>query len=246
MDNAGGAELASAELASAELASAELAAAAAPPDVVVLQSTAIVDHICSVSAERLAELVGGEVGGSRRVDLQELTATLCRLGEFTSKAGGSAANTARGLASGFGVRAALVAARGADEWGALFAGSMRRAGVDTQHLVVQPGATGRSLILTSSGGRTMRTCMAADVYVRPDSITPAHFAGARWAVLSGYSFYRGDQLERAAAAARAAGARSRLTSPPSRSSPPSGRKSWRCWTPECLTSCLEMRRRHWR
>ena len=39
-----------------------------------------------------------------------------QVGEYFSKAGGSAANTTRGLA-GFGVRAKLLGVRGFDEWG---------------------------------------------------------------------------------------------------------------------------------
>ena len=46
-----------------------------------------------------------------------------RVGEFTTKAGGSAANTARGLAHGFDVRTALLGAVGQDEWGKLFVSS---------------------------------------------------------------------------------------------------------------------------
>jgi sugar/nucleoside kinase (ribokinase family) len=43
-----------------------------------------------------------------------------RVGEFTTKAGGSAANTARGLAHGFDVRTALLGAVGQDEWVSFF------------------------------------------------------------------------------------------------------------------------------
>ena len=48
------------------------------------------------------------------------------VGEFTTKAGGSAANTARGLARGFDVRVGLIGAVGRDEWGGLFVESMSR------------------------------------------------------------------------------------------------------------------------
>ena len=50
-----------------------------------------------------------ELGGSHRVDLEEVRRLLAESGEYYSRAGGSAANTTRGLA-GFGVRVRLVSA----------------------------------------------------------------------------------------------------------------------------------------
>jgi sugar/nucleoside kinase (ribokinase family) len=44
--------------------------------------------------------ISGEVGGSERIGPDELQRILMSVGEFTTKAGGSAANTARGLAHG--------------------------------------------------------------------------------------------------------------------------------------------------
>lgn len=51
--------------------------------------------------------VNDELGGSHRVDLEEVRRLLAESGEYYSRAGGSAANTTRGLA-GFGVRVRLV------------------------------------------------------------------------------------------------------------------------------------------
>ena len=51
---------------------------------------------------------------------------LAKVGDFYSKAGGSAANTTRALA-GFGVRTQMLGTRGQDEWGTLFISSMKRA-----------------------------------------------------------------------------------------------------------------------
>lgn len=81
----------------------EAGMAAAPAEVVVLQASAIVDHVCAVDEATLSELVNEETGGSRRATVEDLTSILSNVGEFNSKAGGSAANTARGLASGAGI-----------------------------------------------------------------------------------------------------------------------------------------------
>lgn len=56
--------------------------------------------------------VDDELGGSHRVTLEEVRRILAEAGEYYSRAGGSAANTTRGLA-GFGVHARLV---GGCEW----------------------------------------------------------------------------------------------------------------------------------
>jgi hypothetical protein len=65
-------------------------------EVVLLQAVAIVDHVCvSEDAASLRALVDGEIGGSQRVDMAEIQRLLSNVGEYLSKAGGSAANTAR-------------------------------------------------------------------------------------------------------------------------------------------------------
>ena len=126
------------------------------------------------------------------------------MGEYYSKAGGSAANTTRGLA-GFGVRTQLLGARGFDEWGTLFTSSMKRAGVDVSRLEVKPGPTARSCILSCGGQRTMRTCLAGSPALSADELSPADFAGVQWAYLSAYCCYQPGLLERAVELARAAG-----------------------------------------
>ena len=47
-----------------------------------------------------------------------------RAGGFTTKAGGSAANTCRSLSQGFQVPTALVGAVGTDKWGVMFQQSL--------------------------------------------------------------------------------------------------------------------------
>ena len=167
-----------------------------PPEVLALQPIAIVDHVCQIQSEAsLRALVGGEaIGGSHRISQEEVSALLSEVGEFTSKAGGSAANTTRGLA-GLGVKAALVGARGLDEYGAIFSSSMRRAHVDVSRVVAAPGPTGRCVILSFQGQRTMRTSMAGCPRLAPAELTAADFAGVKYAFLSAYVLYNEGEGE---------------------------------------------------
>ena len=175
-----------------------------------------------------------ELGGSSRVTSDQLQALLIKAGEFATKAGGSAANTLRSLAQGFEVKASLVGAAGADEWGGLFRRSLERAGVDVSQMLTKAGSTGRCAVITSGTERTMRTAMEDAVRLSPDDLRPEHFgecfpftarkgggcregrgtdtavtrtAGAAWFVLNGYAFYGEGLVEKAVAAARAAGCR---------------------------------------
>lgn len=179
-----------------------------PAEVVVVQQAAIVDHVCVVEERMLPALLGGgeETGGSRRVAPDELSALLERVGQFSSRAGGSATNVARGLA-GFGVCAALVGARGDDAWGAELDASLARAGVDASRMRVLAGRpTGRCCVLASGAQRTMRTCLKGAAALAADDLAPADVAGATWAFLSSYSLYAPGLLQRAAEVAAAAGA----------------------------------------
>lgn len=79
-----------------------------PAEVVLLQPVALVDHLCAVDEATAHELANGQLGGSSRCTTEQLQQLLLQVGEFSCRAGGSASNVARGLASGFGVAAAVV------------------------------------------------------------------------------------------------------------------------------------------
>ena len=79
-----------------------------PAEVVLLQSVAVVDHLCTVDEQTVIKLSKGAIGGSRRCTGTQLQQLLSEVGEFTCRAGGSASNVARGLATGFGVATAVV------------------------------------------------------------------------------------------------------------------------------------------
>ncbi|GLC59572.1 hypothetical protein PLESTB_001501700 [Pleodorina starrii] len=176
--------------------------------VAVLQVSALVDHVASVERPVLRQLVGDEVAGSKRCSLEELRQILETVGEFQSKAGGSASNVGRALATGFGTPVQVVGTRGSDEWGSLYSSSLRRAGVGTERMrVMQEGSTGRSAILTCEGERTMRTYMDPKVTTRVEDLSVDDFEGCRWVFLSSYSLYSEGLLQRAVDLAGQAGAR---------------------------------------
>jgi sugar/nucleoside kinase (ribokinase family) len=182
-------------------------------EVVALQPVAVVDHLGRpVSKDFLNRNVaigGHELGGSERVDPSELASLLSKLEadgtdtRIVTKAGGSAANTARGLSRGFGVRAGLLGAVGDDQWGNLFKQAMRDARVDVSNLSEKPGATGRCacFVEEGSGQRTMRTCMQDAVRLeareilgrlgdRDDEVVGSNpLRGASWVLVPGYAFY---------------------------------------------------------
>ena len=180
---------------------------ATPPEVIALQPVAVIDHSCKVD-DHFLRAVGGEVGGSTRVDSDQLQRLLMSVGEFTTKAGGSAANTARGLARGFDVRVGLIGAVGRDEWGGLFVESMSRSGVDVDGLTVkgEKSFTGRCACLVGKDGqRTMRPSLQDAVRLQPDEIDPARFVGVKWVIVNGYSYYGAGLVEASVDAAVAAG-----------------------------------------
>lgn len=175
-------------------------------EVASVQPISIVDHVMKCDADQMKALVTDELGGSHRAPLFEIQRILSTVGEYFSKAGGSASNVIRGLA-GFGVGAKLVGARGQDEWGALFNSSMKRAGVNVDDMVAKEGNTGRCCILSCEGQRTMRTCLDNTARLDPSELEVSHFAGSKYVFLSGYMLYNKGLLERCVDLAQAVGAR---------------------------------------
>ena len=185
--------------------------AAACVAVVGLQPVALVDHVALVDWS-LLEAVPGERGGSMRVTVEELDHILREVNSHflmstngaaeqqrvKTLAGGSVANTIRGLAHGLGVSTALVGVRGVDDRGEMFAGNMAHAGVDLTRLRTVPGLTAQcACLVDAEGNRTMRPCFLNSVRLEAQDLTREDFRGAKWVVLNGYGFYGEDLLETA-------------------------------------------------
>ena len=164
----------------------------------------------AVSHEELAQLAG-EAGGSVRVELPELERILRAAPPSTTAAGGSAANTLRGLAAGFAVKCGVVGAVGGDEWGQRFRASLEVAGVDTSRLQVDDAkSTGRcAVLITPDGQRTMRTALAGSASLQAASLraAAASFQGVTWVSVTAFAYYCDGLVDAVAELTRGAGAK---------------------------------------
>lgn len=147
--------------------------------------------------ETQAEALYGEMGPGREVS------------------GGSAGNTAAGIAA-LGGTCGFIGKVHNDELGKVFSQDMRAAGVafDTAHLAAGP-ATARCLILvTPDAERTMNTFLGACVELGPDDIGEDQIANAQVTYMEGYLWdppMAKDAFRRAIEIAHGAGRKTALT-----------------------------------
>ncbi|KAI4366361.1 hypothetical protein MLD38_022248 [Melastoma candidum] len=170
------------------------ALAAAAPTVVGLQPVALIDHVARVDWS-LLDSIPGERGGSTPVAIEELehilqdvkTHMLSAPNDPVSVktiAGGSVANTVRGLSAGFGVSTRIVGACGDDDEGQLFVSNMSFNGVDLSRMRNKKGPTGQCVCLVDeSGNRTMRPCLSSAVKLQANELMREDFKGSKWLVL---------------------------------------------------------------
>ncbi|KAK7376790.1 hypothetical protein VNO80_02207 [Phaseolus coccineus] len=183
----------------AEALSKNEVADAEAPLVLGLEPSALVDHVARVDWSLLHQ-ISGERGGSIPVELEELENIL---GEVNSHvlscdgnggddpssnvktlAGGSVANTVRGLISGFGISSGIIGACGDDVQGELFVRDMNFKGVDLSRLRKKKGHTAQCVCLVDDlGNRTMRPCLSNAVKVQEEELTKEDFKGSKWLVL---------------------------------------------------------------
>lgn len=170
------------------------AADAVAPVVLGLQPSALVDHVARVDLSFLYQ-IHGEAGGSFPVADEELRmilsevnahilASLDNASSLKTIAGGSVANTIRGLAAGFGVTCGIIGACGNDEEGNLFVDNMSSYKVDLLRLRLKNGPTAQCVCLVDElGNRTMRPCLSSAVKVQANELTRKDFKGSKWLVL---------------------------------------------------------------
>ncbi|QCD98858.1 fructokinase [Vigna unguiculata] len=163
-------------------------AVAEAPIVVGLQPSALVDHVARVDWSLLHQ-ISGEHGGSIPVKIHVLS---CHDDDdddddsayVKTLAGGSVANTVRGLRSGFGISSGIIGACGDDEQGVLFVHNMNFNGVDLSRLRKKKGHTAQCVCLVDDlGNRTMRPCLSNAVKVQAEELTKEDFKGSKWLVL---------------------------------------------------------------
>lgn len=161
-------------------------------DVVVIGS-ALVDVIAHATENFLAR--AGLVKGSMTLtDLASASRLYAEMGPGIEVSGGSAANTAVGVAM-LGGKAGYVGKVAADDLGEVFAHDIGAAGVDLGRLAVTkvaPGpspdtATGRCLILvTEDGERTMATHLGVASTLGPEDLDEELVSLAQVVYLEGY------------------------------------------------------------
>ncbi|XP_078431334.1 pfkB-like carbohydrate kinase family protein [Wolffia australiana] len=167
----------------------------APPLVLGLQPAAMVDHVARVDWS-LLDRVPGDRGGSQQVALpdlekilEEVNSQAAHAGEVRTVAGGSVANTIRGLAAGFGVSSGIIGACGDDDKGAHFVLDMGRSGVDLSRLRRKKGPTGQcACLVDDEGNRTMRPCLGHAVKLQAQELTREEFRSSKWLVVRYNSF----------------------------------------------------------
>ncbi|KAM1021493.1 hypothetical protein ACFX2J_042388 [Malus domestica] len=171
-------------------------AARVAPLVLGLQASALVDHVARVDWSLLDQLPG-ERGGSIPVEIEELEHILSEVKTHVISspddslpmktiAGGSVANTIRGLSAGFGVSCGIIGACGDDEQGQLFVSNMSSHAVNLSRLRMKKGPTAQCVCLVDAlGNRTMRPCLSSAVKLQSqaDDFTRADFKGSKWLLL---------------------------------------------------------------
>jgi sugar/nucleoside kinase (ribokinase family) len=138
-----------------------------------------------------------------------------QLGPAQETSGGSAANTAVGVAS-FGGRAAFIGRIADDTFGKVFAHDLRNAGVEFDVSPATDGSpTGRCLVIVAADAeRTMCTYLGAGAEIDPDDVDADRISSAAVTYLEGYLWDEPgakDAIRRAASLARDAGRKVALT-----------------------------------
>lgn len=181
---------------------------------VLCVGNAIVDILTHVE-DRFLTRHGMRKGSMSLVDEAAARTIYADMGPAIEQSGGSAANTAAGVAS-FGVRAGYIGKVRDDEFGEVFRHDITAIGVDyrTSNALEGPGTARCLVLVTPDGQRTMNTFLGACTTLGPEDIDREQVAGAGVTFMEGYLFDlpRGLDLFRlAAGTARQAGRKVALT-----------------------------------
>ena len=164
------------------------------------------------------DLVAGhglQKGTMTLVDGEQATAVYASMGPGVEVSGGSAANTAAGVAS-LGGAAAFVGKVADDELGRIFSHDLRASGVaySTAPVASEVGTARCLILVTPDAERTMNTFLGVAAELGAGDVDEALVASARIAYLEGYLIgleAAEAALERTVALARAAGTAVALT-----------------------------------
>jgi sugar/nucleoside kinase (ribokinase family) len=175
---------------------------------------AIVDVIADADDDFIAR-EGMHKGAMRLIDEAEAQRLYADMGPGREASGGSAANTAAGIAA-LGGKAGFIGQIANDQLGTIFAHDIRSLGVEFgTPMRDDVGATARCLILvTPDAQRTMNTFLGAAQMLGADAVNTADVAAAKILYLEGYLWDPADPraaMYKAMDAARAAGTRVAFT-----------------------------------
>src|SRR5690606_39872939 len=140
---------------------------------------AIVDIIARCEENFLVE--NGIVKGAMNlIDADRAELLYARMGPAVEASGGSAGNTAAGIAS-FGGRAAFSGKVADDHLGDIYAHDIRPLGVafDTEPLAGTPPTARCMIFVTPDGARSMNTYLGACVEFGPQDVEPAKIAASK-------------------------------------------------------------------
>ena len=147
---------------------------------------AIVDIISATDDAFLAR-EGLEKGSMRLIDAEEATRLYDHMGPAREVSGGSAGNTAAGVAA-LGGRAGFIGQLAEDQLGEIFRHDIRGVGVEFETPALDIGVpTARSMVLvTPDGQRTMNTFLGAAQHLPADAIDPKQIEDSAILYLEGY------------------------------------------------------------
>ena len=147
---------------------------------------AIVDIIAQCD-DAFLETNGIVKGAMNLIDARRAELLYSRMGPAIEASGGSAGNTAAGIAS-FGGRAAYFGKVARDHLGGIFTHDIRAQGVafDTRPLDGEPPTARSMIFVTPDGERSMNTYLGACVELGPDDVEAAKASGAKVTYFEGY------------------------------------------------------------
>ena len=147
---------------------------------------AIVDIIARCDEKFLADSAIIK-GAMNLIDAERAELLYSRMGPALEASGGSAGNTAAGIAS-FGGRAAFFGKVAKDQLGDIYYHDIRAQGVafDTQPLDGPPPTARSMIFVTPDGERSMNTYLGACVELGPEDVEADKAAGAKVTYFEGY------------------------------------------------------------